>query len=186
MHQQKLAKHPKRQRTVQVDQRSMRLQKGLSRQLETLLSNISLCCFLPCVIKISIFSSVDKAIRSFLTPCLAGWFLMLCATMTGRGGTRSPAVWCMQLGKCDPYPARCWKQKLVVIVRFCSLLPLWFRVSAWRHVGVGVVNEYIDNDVKRIKRKGIRLRACFPCVIPFYIDNDVKVNLFLLLNPLFS
>ena len=27
---------------------------------------------------------------------------MLCATMTGRGGTRSPAVWCMQLGKCDP------------------------------------------------------------------------------------
>ena len=160
MHQQKLAKHPKRQRTVQVDQRSMRLQKGLSRQLETLLSNISLCCFLPCVIKISIFSSVDKAIRSFLTPCLAGWFLMLCATMTGRGGTRSPAVWCMQLGKCDPYPARCWKQKLVVIIRFCSLLPLWFRVSAWRHVGVGVVNEYIDN--------------------------DVKVNLFLLLNPLFS
>ena len=85
---------------------------------------------------------------------------MLCATMTGRGGTRSPAVWCMQLDKCDPCPARCWKQKLVVIVRFCSLLPLWFRVSAWRHVGVGVVNEYIDN--------------------------DVKVNLFLLLNPLFS
>ena len=121
MHQQKLAKHPKRQRTVQVDQRSMRLQKGLSRQLETLLSNISLCCFLPCVIKISIFSSVDKTIRSFLTPCLAGWFLMLCATMTGRGGTRSPAVWCMQLGKCDPYPARCWKQKLLYLC-YCSFL----------------------------------------------------------------
>ncbi|MFQ8736243.1 MAG: hypothetical protein ACLUDQ_02880 [Bilophila wadsworthia] len=50
----------------------------------------------------------------------------------------------------------------------------------------GIVKEYIDNDVKRIKRKGIRLRACFPCVIPFYIDNDVKVNLFLFLNPLFS
>ena len=121
MHQQKLAKHPKRQRTVQVDQRSMRLQKGLSRQLETLLSNISLCCFLPCVIKISIFSSVDKAIRSFLTPQLAGWFLMLCATMTGRGGTRSPAVWCMQLGKCDPCPARCWKQKLLYLC-YCSFL----------------------------------------------------------------
>ena len=43
---------------------------------------------------------------------------------------------------------------------FRSLLPLWFRVSAWHHVGVGVVKEYIDN--------------------------DVKVNLFLLLNPLFS
>lgn len=110
---------------------------------------------------------------------------MLCATMTGRGGTRSPAVWCMQLGKCDPCPARCWKQKLVVPM-FRSLLPLWFRVSAWHHVGVGVVKEYIDNDVKRIKRKGIRLRACSPCMIPFYIDNDVKVNLFLLLNPLFS
>ena len=121
MHQQKLAKHPKRQRTVQVDQRSMRLQKGLSRQLETLLSNISLCCFLPCVIKISIFSSVDKTIRSFLTPCLAGWFLMLFATMTGRGGTRSPAVWCMQLGKCDPCPARCWQQKLLYLC-YCSFL----------------------------------------------------------------
>lgn len=164
MHQQKLAKHPKRQRTVQVDQRSMRLQKGLSRQLEMLLSNISLCYFLPCVIKISIFSSVDKTIRSFLTPCLAGRFLMLCATMTGRGGTRSPAVWCMQLGKCDPCPARCWKQKLVVIVRFCSLLPLWFRVSAWRHVGVGVVKEgyLVRYRSRQDKKKGNQAQGLFP------------------------
>ena len=68
---------------------------------------------------------------------------------------------------------------VVFVSVFCSLLPLWFRVSAWRHVGEGVVKEYIDNDVKRLKRKGIRLRACSPCVIPFYIDNDVKVKLFL-------
>ena len=63
-----------------------------------------------------------------------------------RAETRSPAVWCMQLGKCDPYPARCWKQKLVVPM-FRSLLPLWFRVSAWRHVGVGVVKEILSNRI---------------------------------------
>ena len=36
--------------------------------------------------------------------------------------------------------------------------------------------------VDRIKRKGIRLRAWSPCVIPFYSDNglDVKQFLFLL------
>ena len=125
MHQQKLAKHPKRQRTVQVDQRSMRLQKGLSRQLETLLSNISLCCFLPCVIKISIFSSVDKTIRSFLTPCLAGWFLMLCATMTGKVG-RKPVP--PLSGVCSWASVIRTRQGvgsknfcICVIVRFCSL-----------------------------------------------------------------
>lgn len=53
-------------------------------------------------------------------PCRMVPYAMRHYDRESRAETRSPAVWCMQLGKCDPYPARCWKQKLVVIVRFCS------------------------------------------------------------------
>ena len=71
---------------------------------------------------------------------------MLCATMTGKVG-RKPVP--PLSGVCSWASVIRTRQGvgsknfcICVIVRFCSLLPLWFRVSAWRHVGVGVVKEF--------------------------------------------
>lgn len=84
----------------------------------------------------------------------------------------------MQLGKCEIRQGVGSKNLLFLSVLFLYswLLPA---VQGSKEAKGGIVKEYIDNDVKRLKRKGIRLRACSPCVIPFYIDNDVKVKLFL-------